>query len=534
MTETKVTFNLWTEPWITLEKEEGGVERLSIQETLKHAQDYRAIYEFSPIVGVGIHRLLVAILQFALDPQENADLKKLWRASEFPANVIEEFGKNYAHRFDIFSEDEPFMQSADLPIQPDKKSKISYISRLTYDIPSGSYITHYRHGDEEDVVFCPECVAKHLVVIPAFASSGGAGIKPSINGVPPIYVIPSGKTLFESLTASLVCPPYQPAIRSKKDIPWWEHKTIIISGDEIEKIGYSQSLTFPARRIRVHAQIKPLICTRCGSKTQLSVNTINLEMGETRPENAEVWFDPFAAYILPNGKKVQKKNAGSKSSNKSDQAFPIRPNYRRKAWAIWREFAGLFLVEKRKGNEKQNETLRPRVIEQFLSLNLTDQQTLAFRCVSLMTDNKAKIFSWAEAGFDIPPTVLKDENAGVDIRMAVNFANVCNDEMNRIFLGNFRRKKSKQHEVVANRMVETYWERLAEPFRQYVLRMNNPQNFDAAQRFWADIVTGCARNVFNQAAQSLGDDAERLAQHAKAEKEVNIQLYKKRKEFLND
>lgn len=534
MPETNITFNLWTEPWITLEKEQGGVERLSIEETLKGAQDYRAIYETSPLVVVGIHRLLVAILQFVLNPQENGDLKKLWRARKFPANEIEDFGTNYMHRFDLFSEKEPFMQSADLPIQPDKKGKTSYVSRLTYDIPSGGYVTHYRHGNERDAVFCPACVAKHLVVIPAFASSGGAGIKPSINGVPPIYVIPGGNNLFESLAGSLVCPSYQPEIRSKQDSPWWEHNPIIGSSEEIEKIGYGYSLTFPARRVRVHPQIKQLICTRCGLKTDLSVNTINLEMGETRPENAEVWFDPFAAYVIPNEKNANNKKIDSKPSKKSNKAFPIRPNYRRKAWAIWREFAGLFLLEKRKGGEKQNETLRPKVIEQYLALDLPAQQTLAFRCVGLTTDNKGKIFSWADAGFDIPPTVLKNENAGTDIRMATNFASVCNDEINRIFLGYFRRTKSKQHEVVSNRMVEIYWERLAEPFRQYVLRMNDPQDFAAVQRFWADGVVGYARSVFNQAAQSLGDDAERLAQHAKAEKDLNIQLSKKRKEFLHE
>jgi len=529
MTETRTTFSLWTEPWITLEKEQGGVEQLSIAETLKRAQEYRAIYESSPLVVVGIHRLLVAILQSMLDPQENNDLKRLWRAGKFPVNTIEEFGKSFEHRFDLFSEKEPFMQSADLPIQPDKKSKISYVSRLAYDIPSGSYVTHYRHGNEKDVSFCPKCVAKHLVTIPAFASSGGAGIKPSINGVPPIYVIPGGRNLFESLTASLVCPPYQPEVRSKKDTPWWEHKPIIESGKEIERIGYSYSLTFPARRARAHPQIKPSTCVRCGSETELSVSTVILEMGETRPENAEVWLDPFVAYVLPKEKGLKNKKIVSRSSKKGDKAFPIRPNHRRKAWAIWREFTGLFLSD-----DKQNETRRPKVIEQYLALDLPTQQSLAFRCVSLMTDGKGKIFSWADAGFDIPPTVLKDENAGVDIRVASNFSSGCVDAIVRIFLSFFRRSKSKQHEVIANRMVETYWARLAEPFRQYVLKMDEPENFDAAQQFWADKVIGCARNTFNEAAQSLGDDAERLAQHAKAEKELNIQLSKKRKEFLNE
>ncbi len=534
MTDTKATFNLWTEPWITLEKEQGDVEQLSIAETLKRAQEYRAIFESSPLVVVGIHRLLVAVLQAMLDPQENNDLKRLWRGGKFPVNVIEEFGKSFAHRFDLFSKKEPFMQSADLPIQPDKKSKISYVSRLTYDIPSGSYVTHYRHGNENDASFCPMCVAKHLVTIPAFASSGGAGIKPSLNGVPPIYVIPGGRNLFESLTASLVCPPYQPEVRSKKDTPWWEHKPIIKSGEEIEKIGYGYSLTFPARRVRVHPQTKSSNCIRCGATTELPTSTVILEMGETRPENAEVWLDPFVAYIFPKEKSSKNKKIDSKPFRKTDKAFPIRPNHRRKAWAIWREFAGLFLLERRKSDSKQSETRRPKVIEQYLALDLPAQQTLGYRCVSLTTDGKGKIFSWADAGFDIPPTVLKDENAAIDIRVATNFSSECGDEIVRIFLSSFRRTKSKQHEVVANRMVETYWERLANPFRQYVLKMNEPESLDVAQQFWADEVVGSARNTFNQAAQSLGDDAERLAQHAKAEKELNIQLSKKRKEFLNE
>jgi CRISPR system Cascade subunit CasA len=535
MAESKITFNLWTEPWISLEKEKGGIEQLSIQDTLKYAQDYRAIYETSPLVVVGIHRLLVAILQFILNPQENNDLKKLWRTEKFPFDAIEYFGKEYAHRFDLFSEEEPFLQSADLPTQPGKKDAISYVSRLTYDIPSGSYVTHYHHGNEKEIVFCPACVAKHLVTIPAFASSGGAGIKPSINGVPPIYVIPDGKNLFASLTASLVCPSYQPEIRSKqKDNVWWEHRPEIGLNEEIREIGYCQSLTFPARRIRVHPHMDSDLCTRCGAETEITVNTIVLEMGETRPINAEVWFDPFVAYVFPGEKKTKNRKGENQSFKKSDMPISIRPNYRRKAWAIWREFAGLFLLETKVSGDRQNKTYRPRIIQQFLDLELPNQQTLAFRCVSLMTDNKGKIFSWMDARFDIPPMALKDENAGYNIRRAVGVANECGNEINRIFLGYFRRAKSKQHEVVSNRMTEIYWDQLAEPFRYYVLLMNSPRNYDNAQKSWADLVVSHARGVFNQAARSLGDDSERLAQHAKAEKELNIQLLKKRKEFLNE
>ena len=90
------------------------------------------------------------------------------------------------------------------------------------DVPAGTAVTHYRHGSDDECAFCPTCVAACLTGVPAFASSGGAGIKPSINGVPPIYVLPVGKTLFESLLLSLVIPDYQPEVRSRKrdDVTW--------------------------------------------------------------------------------------------------------------------------------------------------------------------------------------------------------------------------------------------------------------------------------------------------------------------------
>lgn len=522
MDEQKIpSFNLWTEPWITLEKREGGVARLSIEQTLKHAQDYRAIYEQSPLVVVGIHRLLVAILQFAINPQENEDLRQLWRAGQFSPEMIDSFGSKYAHRFDLFSTDAPFMQSSDLPLEPDKKDKVSYVSRLAFDIPSGTYVSHYRHGDEKTSIFCPVCIADHLVMVPAFATSGGAGIKPSINGVPPVYIIPGGDNLYQSLIASLVTPAYQPEVRSRNsDSPWWEHNTKISSSHEVNEVGYCYSLTFPARRIRVYPSLRRTRCTRCGEQTGMPVNTIIYEMGETRSESAEVWFDPFVAYLEPAGKRIR--------------ATPIRPNYRRRGWATWREFAGLFLLDMKPKDTKQDKTIRPKVLDQLMELELENRDFLSFHCVSVMTDSKGKNFQWMDAGFNIPPLVLRDENAGYSIRKAVGFATECNNEAARIFVKYFRRAKSKQYDVLKQRMEETFWVQLANPFRQYVLKMDKENNYDQASEYWAEIVIKQIQGLFKDAGESAGQDAERLGQYARAEKELNIQLGTKRKEFLNE
>ena len=69
------SFNLWTERWIALEDTRGELRQHGIREALVHTHEYAAIYDPSPLVIVGIHRLLTAILQDALNPQENADLE---------------------------------------------------------------------------------------------------------------------------------------------------------------------------------------------------------------------------------------------------------------------------------------------------------------------------------------------------------------------------------------------------------------------------------------------------------------------------
>jgi CRISPR system Cascade subunit CasA len=520
MTEQKVpSFNLWTEPWITLEKPNGGVDCLGIEQTLKRAHEYRAVYEQSPLVVVGIHRLLVAILQFALAPQENEDLRQLWRAGHFAPDVIDDFGAKYAQRFDLFSVNTPFMQSADLPIAPGEKDKVSFVSRLTFDTPSGTYVSHYTHGDEESAAFCPPCVAKHLLTIPAFATSGGPGIKPSINGVPPVYLLPGGSNLRQSLIASLVTPAFQPTIRSQTvDKVWWEHDTNVGFADEVNDIGYCHSLTFPARRVRIHPQAKHAICSRCGSQSRFQIKTIVYEMGESRPKKSEVWFDPFVAYIEAGGKRTQ--------------ATPIRPNYRKRGWAIWREFAGLFLLDTRPKESKQEKTIRPTVIGQLADLDMEGQSALSFRCVGVMTDNKAKIFQWMDAGFEVPLVVLKDENAGYDIRQAVGFSTECLSQAGHIFEKYFRRPKSKRYDILKQRMDETFWAQIAEPFRQFVLKMDKPENYESARQFWAKSVLKQLKNLFKTAGQSVGESAEHLGQYALAEKELNIQLEIKRKEFL--
>lgn len=513
------SFNLWTEEWINLERQNGEMETRSIAHALVHAHEYRAIYDPSPLAVVGIHRLLIAIMQAIVDPQNGSDIKRLWKQGYFPPHKIGDFGKAYGHRFDLFSRDEPFLQSADLPLRPGKGDKPKTVAYLFQDVPAGTEITHYRHGAEDTSWLCPPCAAKGMAMIPAFATSGGAGIKPSINGVPPIYIMAGGRSLFESLALSLIAPAYQPqAATTSTDKVWWQHSTVVEHSHELHNVGYLHSMTFPARRMRLHPEVINGQCTRCGRYSEWGVRTMIFEMGESRQDDAAAWFDPFAAYRITD-----------------DKPTPIRPQAGR---ALWREFAGLFLQDVKpasSGKKKQTWTLRPSVLEQMAALHIgEDVRAMPFRCVGLRTDMKAKIFEWLDAGFDVPPSLLREPSTALPVREAIEFATQCAGVITSTFKKHFggSGKNSERHLALKSRMSDEYWSELADPFRQYVLEIGNAGDLTQLSTSWVDNVVTTARHVFAEASSATGDDAASLRQRVAAESECNFLLHRKKRDQL--
>jgi hypothetical protein len=141
-----------------------------------------------------------------------------------------------------------------------------------------------------------------------------------------------------------------------------------------------------------------------------------------------------------------------------------------------------------------------------------------------------------DAGFDVPPSMLRDDSAGLEVRDATEYAAQCA----RIIGGSFRQyfggksKKSERYKGLRLRMENGYWFALAEPFRDYILKAASLLERDKARNEWADTVQKQARLAFGTMVDTLGDDAETLCQGAVAEKWCNINLSKKRKEYLHE
>lgn len=487
-------FNLWHEPWITVERLSSQLDTLSLHDVLQQATEIHALYETSPLIVAAIHRLLVAILQDIYQPQRTPDLVAIWRNRAFHPDKIATFGNRYADRFDLFSEDAPFLQTADLSRQPTKADKAKPVGYLIQEQTVGTAVTHYNHAYDSDQTFCSHCAAKGLLLIPPFASSGGAGIKPSINGVPPIYVLPGGYTLFVSLTASLTTTRYQPTpSQAVRDVAWWQRSlpVTIDKSHEIRRVGYLHSLLFPARRVRLHPRRFSQPCTRCGQQTTWAVNTMVYQMGESRAKTAPFWRDPFAAYRIP--KKAKK------------APLPVRPVLNR---ALWREFAALFLPDKIDETSGLKAT-RPAIIDQLNEIWTEDKTILPFnkiplRTIGLRTDMKMKIFEWEEAGFIVPPRLLGDADMAQYIQINVEFAirsdSTLKSTFNQYFGGG---GKAGRYAALKQQMSHTYWQRLGEEFQIHILKYSTGANPETLKHEWLDTVLRTARYTFEQTVLAL-------------------------------
>lgn len=523
------SFNLWSEAWITVERLSGALDILSLEQTLRDAHRIHTLYDSSPLVVAGIHRLLVAVLQASYVPRRTPDLVQIWREQEtgFSSEKIVAFGAKYASRFDLFAQDAPFLQTADLHLKPTKEDNAKPIGYLLEDQPAGTAVTHYTHAYDQEQIFCSRCAAKGLLTMPAFASSGGAGIKPSINGVPPIYIFPGGQTLFHSLTGSLTAPGYQPSTSSPQDLPWWERPlpTIVEKKGEVRRVGYLHSLTFPARRIRLHPIHLPALCTRCGQHTTWGVQTMVYEMGESRPQTASWWRDPFAAYRKPKSEK--------------EPPLPVRPVEGR---ALWREYAALFLPEK--ADEKGQKAIRPAIIEQLEDIWLLDKTTLPYsdfplRSIGLRTDMKMKIFEWEEAGFAVPPRLLTDVDAAHRIRDGIEFAKSCDGIIKSTFGQYFSGgSKGARYDTLKQEMSHEYWQQLGQAFQEHIKQYGVDADVESLFHQWLDTVLSTANRIFQQTIDELPTTGSapvpKNVPHYKEIKRGEIKMIRLREDALND
>ena len=507
-------FCLWREPWIQLQRPDGAVDTLSLRETLVRAQNYESIIELSPLAVVGIHRLLVAILQDALEPRRIRDLQSLRRQAAFAPDAIQAFEQAFGARFDLFSEDAPFLQCAELTLEPTARDK-----SVTYLHPSWPFgeVTHFRHGVSDEMAFCPACAASGLVSMPSCALAIGRSFRFPMAGRTPVFVLPQGSTLHESLAASLAIPKYQPdACDAEDDRAWWRRKAVIGNREEVHRVGYVHSLTFPIRRVRLHPEAMELPCSRCGRQAPWGVRAMVFDAGEYFADESSTWEDPFVAYRLPSARR---------------QGAP-RPVMVTEGRALWRDYSALFLTTPEQHEDPRRErTRRPLIIDQMAEVAESDPGLhTSFRCIGIRTETMrvANIHEWIDDLLDVPGELLDEGRASVEIEDGLAFAERVMDHLRGIWARAFKEPGLSQ------RMEAAYWEALSGPFRSFVLDMVDESQITKGWRAWVSTVIDVAEREFVRASEQTGTDAEALRRQVQAQAQCRQWLLEQRKEVWGD
>ena len=281
-----MTCNLLNENWIPVLWVDGKVSRIGIWEALTQAQHIRQIAASNPMDRFALIRFLLAILYWCQgNPPKKTPLKR------FPPDYLQKLldNKNY---FCLLGNGKRFFQDHGA-------KRCQAVTNLIQEIPSGNNFWHFRHSTDNESGLCLACCAIGLLRLPLYSTSGLSGpgepnMMAGINGVPPIYALPWGRSLFEILLINWV---------SHQNIgePSWVLTDFHNESNEV--IPLLKGLTLPSRRVLLHDPTeKPAICINCGYTGGPIVLTCEYQTaGKQESEN---WNDPHVFYLSKGKKRI--------------------------------------------------------------------------------------------------------------------------------------------------------------------------------------------------------------------------------------
>jgi CRISPR system Cascade subunit CasA len=220
-------FDLLVEPWIPVLTPDGAETELGLTEVLVQAHEIRDLSAASPLVGVAVCRLLLAVLHRVFGPADEREWERLWRQRRFDPERLRPYFRAHAERFDLFHPQRPFYQTPGLP-----ERLAGSVRRLAAEEAAGHQATLFDHHCDGDESAVPAArAARWLVAHQSYCLSGSVSNGTRLQGVPAgplahlaVFLL-TGDNLFETLMLNLT--PYDPAQHvplpcPREDLPAWE------------------------------------------------------------------------------------------------------------------------------------------------------------------------------------------------------------------------------------------------------------------------------------------------------------------------
>lgn len=302
------TYDLATRPWLACKLPDGADQQYGLIDLLANAHGIRELAEPSPLGEFGAYRMLIALLHWLRPIKTIAAWRSLWQAGRFPDSLVEGFAWRAQERFDLFHATRPFYQHP----RDAKGAKPMTVGYLAMEMPTATYINHFHHVYDSEHAFCPACCAKGLLALSAFATQGGSGKPMSINGPPPLYALPRGDTLFQTLLLNLPIAELTDVWGTpvSGDAPAWDRQEG--HGRGSHPVGFLEGLTWQPRRAHLLPEEEAGRCTCCGEDTPVVVREMRFPKGgDSRgpKDTARPWSDPHVPLKALEGDQVRPRAA---------------------------------------------------------------------------------------------------------------------------------------------------------------------------------------------------------------------------------
>lgn len=273
-------YNLLEENWIPVLGTDGSYCRLSIKGTLMQSGRIRQIATSNPMDRLAIFRFLLALLYWCQGnppPDMDAGLCR----DGFP---VDWFAKLDDDRecFNLLGEGGRFYQYRK---EGDKPLSVNY---LLQEVPTGTNMWHFRHSTDGVNGLCRACCAMGLLRLPVFSTSGGKGKSPGINAKPPVYVVPLGETLRDTLRLA-----WKPVTNLGK--PCWLQPSLPLPNRG--ELPLLTGLTWLPRRVWLEDRSAPESeCISCGRREGLIRRCVFAGLGTSKAPG-RTWCDPHVVYV---------------------------------------------------------------------------------------------------------------------------------------------------------------------------------------------------------------------------------------------
>jgi hypothetical protein len=274
--ETTMNYNLLGKEWIPVLYRDGRWDRVGIRKALEDAGRIRQIAATNPMDRVAILRFLLALLYWCKgDPPTEGIATS---PDGFPSEWFSKLSDNN-ECFNLLGDGKRFYQ--DRAAQRRRAA-----TDLIQEIPTGNNFWHFRHSTDYRDGLCPACCAIGLLRLPLFSVSGLPDLKAGINGTPPVYVVPWGSSLLETLLAN-----WTPCLAIGE--PVWEK--LYVPSNRSEGVPLLAGLTMLSRRVWLHDPEPDGMCIGCGLQSTAVIRTCEFQTAG-KQEN-DLWTDPHVIYL---------------------------------------------------------------------------------------------------------------------------------------------------------------------------------------------------------------------------------------------